>query len=141
MKDELKPQFNAYLDRLRERGKESHIHSRHQMIGLMIADTLEDQKHKALYIKMARDENGEKMLYLAKSIAENSSVVNKGAYFMRVWQLENAFSRPSSSPRRVSPKPSRAKKEKRESSPKKSVKKKKPTKKKKNGTRNSKKSE
>ena len=89
MDEEPKQQFNTYLDRLRERAKESRVHSRHQMIGLMIADTLGDQKHKALYIKMARDENGEKMLYLAKSIADNSKVVNKGAYFMRVWQLEN----------------------------------------------------
>jgi hypothetical protein len=83
------PQFNAYLDRIRERAKKSRIHSRHQMIGLMVADTLEDQAHKALYIKMARDENGEKMLYMAKSIAENSKVKNKGAYFMKVWRLEN----------------------------------------------------
>jgi hypothetical protein len=90
MDGDSKPQFNAYLDKIRERAKKSRIHSRHQMIGLMVADTLEDQGHKALYIKMARDENGEKMLYMAKSIAENPKIENKGAYFMKLWRLENS---------------------------------------------------
>ncbi|MFA4999451.1 MAG: hypothetical protein WC519_01860 [Parcubacteria group bacterium] len=84
---ENKPQFNAYLDKIRERAKKSRIHSRHQMIGLMVADALGDNNHKSLYIKMAREENGEKMLYMAKSIAENPRVKNKGAYFMRIWRL------------------------------------------------------
>ncbi len=82
-----KPQFNAYLDKIRERAKKSRVHSRHQMIGLMIADALGDPSHKSLYIKMARDENSEKMLYLAKAIAENIRIKNKGAYFMKVWRL------------------------------------------------------
>ena len=122
MEDGSKPQFNAYLDRIRERAKESHIHSRHQMIGLMVADALEDSAHKALYIKMARDENGEKMLYMAKSIAENSKVENKGAYFMKVWRMEN----------KATPKKTIVKKKKstKSSSPKK-----------KNGSRNGKKPE
>ncbi|MCK9187240.1 MAG: hypothetical protein PHH27_02860 [Candidatus Colwellbacteria bacterium] len=84
-----KTQFDSYLDKIRERSKKSRIHSKHQMIGLMVAETLDDPKHKALYIKMARDNNGEKMLYIAKSIADNPKVKNKGAYFMRLWQLEN----------------------------------------------------
>ncbi len=87
MSDGLKLQFNAYLDRIQERAKKSRIHSRHQMIGLMVADILRDPTYKSLYIKMARDENGEKMLYIAKSIAENTRIKNKGAYFMRMWQI------------------------------------------------------
>jgi len=133
MSDEPKPQFNAYLDKLRERAKKSHVHSRHQMIGLMIADTLSDQKHKALYIKMARDESGEKMLYLAKSIAENSKVENKGAYFMRMWQLENKSHPIKNNKTKVVSK----KKSSLSSSTKKSAKKKSITK---NATRNDKKS-
>jgi len=84
-----KPQFNAYLDKIKERAKKNRIHSRHQMIGLMVAETLGDNDHKSLYIKMAREENGEKMLYTAKSIAENPRVKNKGAYFMKVWRLNS----------------------------------------------------
>jgi len=87
MSDNLRLQFNTYLDKIRERAKKNRIHSRHQMIGLMIADTLRDPSHKSLYIKMARDENGEKMLYIAKSIAENIRIKNKGAYFMKMWQI------------------------------------------------------
>jgi len=87
MSDSLKLQFSTYLDKMRERAKKNRIHSRHQMIGLMVADTLRDPAHKSLYIKMARDENGEKMLYIAKSIAENTRIKNKGAYFMRMWQI------------------------------------------------------
>lgn len=107
MEGNSKPQFNAYLDRIRERAKKSRIHSRHQMIGLMVADALGDQGHKALYIKMARDENGEKMLYMAKSIAENSKVENKGAYFMKVWRLENKISKEKPAPSPSSPRLSR----------------------------------
>lgn len=148
-----KPQFNAYLDRLRERAKKSRIHSRHQMIGLMVADTLSDSAHKALYIKMARDENGEKMLYMAKSIAENSRVENKGAYFMKVWRLENKLypttssnieiinkkNSPSPSSRRVLSKTSTVKEEKQKTDTK--NKKLKTPKKKQNGPHNNKKPE
>jgi peptide deformylase len=88
MSQEEKQPFNSYLEKIKERTKKSRVYSRHQMIGLMIADILEDRSHKALYMKMARTENGEKMLYMAKSIAENPKVNNKGAYFMRLWQLE-----------------------------------------------------
>lgn len=85
---EEKQSFASYLERIKERAKKSRIYSRHQMIGLMVADILEDSPHKALYMKIARAGNGEKMLYIAKSVAENSKVKNKGAYFMRLWQLE-----------------------------------------------------
>ncbi len=92
MEGEIKPQFSAYLDKIRERAKKSRVHSRHQMIGLMIADILGDPSHKSLYIKMARDENSEKMLYIAKTIAENVRIKNKGAYFMKMWHLSDSSS-------------------------------------------------
>ena len=87
MEDNAKSQFDAYIDKIKGRAKKSRVHSRHQMIGLMIADILGDPTHKSLYIKMARDENSEKMLYMAKSVAENSRIKNKGAYFMKIWHL------------------------------------------------------
>jgi hypothetical protein len=95
MEKEEKPQFNNYLDKIRERAKKSRVHSRHQMIGLMVAEALGDKTHLALYMKMAREgSNGERMLYMAKSIAENSKINNKGAYFMRLWQLEREKLKP-----------------------------------------------
>ena len=78
-----------YKELLRKRAKESKVYSSHQMIGLMIAEVLEDREHKALYIKLAKNEDSDKLLRLAKSVAEKKDVRNKGAYFMRAWQMEN----------------------------------------------------
>ncbi|MCL4400302.1 hypothetical protein M1506_03450 [Patescibacteria group bacterium] len=73
-----------YLEELKKRKKESHVHKKYQMIGLMLSEILEDDKHKALYIKLAKERDEEELLTLAKSIAEKKDVNSKGAYFMRV---------------------------------------------------------
>jgi len=75
---------NAYLKELEKRGKKSKIYTRHQLIGLEIAEILEDEKHKSLYIKLAKEKNPETLLELAKSVAERKKVKNKGAYFMKI---------------------------------------------------------
>jgi|SRR3989344_2167736 len=77
----------AYLDTLRERAKTSHVYRKYQLIGLLISQILEDEKHKALYIKLAKEHDEERLLALAKDIAERKNIQNKGAYFMRVWQI------------------------------------------------------
>jgi len=69
---------------LEKRGKKSKIYTRHQLIGLEIAEILEDEKHKSLYIKLAKEKNPETLLELAKSVAERKKVKNKGAYFMKI---------------------------------------------------------
>jgi len=73
---------NEYLDELKKRSKESHVHRDYQLIGLELADILEDRKHKSLYIKLAKTHNVSMLLIMAKSIAEKKDVKNKGAYFM-----------------------------------------------------------
>lgn len=77
-----------YIDELRERGKTSRVYREHQLIGLIVAQVLDDEKHKSLYIKLAREYGSEKMLQLAKSVAERERVKNKGAYFMRMLEIE-----------------------------------------------------
>ena len=77
-----------YMEELRRRAKESRVYSKHQSVGLEIAEILGDAKHKALYIKLAKENNQENLLVLAKSIAENATVRNKGAYFMKVLSEE-----------------------------------------------------
>jgi len=72
----------AYLELLKKRKKESRIYRKHQLIGLEIASLLDDERHKTLYIKMAKEHNAEKLLSLAKEIAERKNVLRKGAYFM-----------------------------------------------------------
>jgi hypothetical protein len=71
-----------YLKELHQRAKESHVYRKYQMIGLTIAETLSDEKHKSLYIKLAKENDGEKLLRLAKDVADRKGVKNKGAYFM-----------------------------------------------------------
>ncbi len=73
-----------YLASLKERGKESRVYKKYQMTGLMLAEILGDNAHKALYIKLAKDHDEEKLVRLAKDIAEKKNIRNKGAYFMRM---------------------------------------------------------
>ena len=71
-----------YFEKLKTRKKESHVYRRYQLIGLQIAELLRDKPHKALYIKLAKERNPEKLLELAKSVAEREHIEKKGAYFM-----------------------------------------------------------
>jgi hypothetical protein len=73
-----------YLEELARRAKESHVYRKYQLIGLEISQILNDPKHKALYIKLAKEKNGDALMRLAKDIAERKNVKNKGAYFMRL---------------------------------------------------------
>lgn len=75
---------NDYLDNLKKRGKESRVYRKHQLIGLEIADILNDRAHKTLYIKLAKEQNADQLLGLAKRVAEKKDVESKGAYFMRI---------------------------------------------------------
>jgi len=77
--------FNEeYLKEMKKRAKESHVYRKYQMTGLLLADILGDREHKALYIKLAKERDEETLMALAKGIAGNKNVKNKGAYFMRV---------------------------------------------------------
>jgi len=74
----------SYLKKLKQRGKESHVYRKYQLLGLEIAQILKDEKHKSLYIKLAKERGGEKLMQIAKDVAERREVRNKGAYFMRI---------------------------------------------------------
>ena len=45
-----------YVAELKRRGKESHVYKKYQLIGLEISQILGDEKHKALYIKLAKEQ-------------------------------------------------------------------------------------
>ncbi len=79
-----------YLKELRRRAKESHVYRKYQLMGLAIAETLKDEKHKSLYIKLAKNLGGERLLKLAKEVAERRDVKNRGAYFMAVLKASQA---------------------------------------------------
>ncbi len=73
---------SAYIKELKRRAAASRVYRKHQLLGLLIAQTLKDERHKSLYIKLAKERGGERLLTLAKEIAEKRNVKNRGAYFM-----------------------------------------------------------
>jgi hypothetical protein len=77
-----------YLSSLKERRGKKRITKNHQLIGLEIADLLDDRAHKALYIKLAKGNDEQKLRGLAKNIAGRKDVKNKGAYFMRMFYMK-----------------------------------------------------
>ncbi|HEY4496649.1 MAG TPA: hypothetical protein VI432_00685 [Candidatus Paceibacterota bacterium] len=77
-----------YLELLKKRSKESRVYSPHQMVGLLIAEILGDEDHKSLYMRLAKNNNHDALIKLAKSVADRKNIKNKGAYFMRLWKSE-----------------------------------------------------
>ncbi len=98
-----------YLKQLKEREKKSHVYTEFQLLGLEIADILKDRKHKALYIKLAKNGNGRELLAIAKDVADRSTVKNKGAYFMAI-VTDKKEEKPKSEIYRSSPQPALKKK-------------------------------
>ena len=80
-----------YLAELKRRAKESHVYRKYQLIGLEISQLLADEKHKALYIKLAKERNGDRLMGIAKDIADRTNIKNKGAYFMAVLKDESGL--------------------------------------------------
>jgi hypothetical protein len=77
-----------YLATLSKRAKETRAYTPHQAAGTEIAEILDDEKHIALYIKLAKDYDSSRLIALAKDVASRKDVKNRGAYFMRVWQIK-----------------------------------------------------
>jgi hypothetical protein len=73
---------------LKRRAKDSHVYRKYQLFGLEISQILNDEKHKALYIKLAKERNAERLLQLAKEVAEKKDVKNRGAYFMALLKAD-----------------------------------------------------
>jgi len=73
-----------FLEKLKKRGSESHVYRNYQLVGLEIAKTLQDEKHKALYMKLAKERDSGELMRIAKDIASRHHIQNKGAYFMKI---------------------------------------------------------
>jgi hypothetical protein len=86
-----------YIRELRQRAEKSRVYRKYQAVGLMIAEILSDRAHASLYIKLAKEKGGEKLLQLAKDVAGRKGVKNKGAYFMYclLHQKKNGARNPS----------------------------------------------
>lgn len=79
-----------YIKLLKDRAKESKVYSEHQATGLLLAEILEDEPHKSLYIKLAKENKSDYLLKLAKSVADRAGVKNMGAYFMKLLKKESS---------------------------------------------------
>ncbi len=79
----------VYLEELTRLGKESHVYRKYQLIGLEVSEILGDERHKALYIKLAKERGTDRILALAKDVATRGEVKNKGAYFMAILAQES----------------------------------------------------
>lgn len=77
-----------YLNVIKERTKKVRVHKKFQFTGLAIAQLLDDEKHKSLYIRLAKKYDEQKLITIAKNVAERKNIKNKGAYFMRVFYRE-----------------------------------------------------
>lgn len=64
---------------------DKYISREFQTFGMHLAETLDDMKHKSLYMKLAKTVH-RSVLEKALSFACDSSAKNKGALFM--WKLE-----------------------------------------------------
>ena len=76
----------SYFELLEERRTKGRVTTEHQLIGLTIAELLRDEGHKSLYIKLAKENDSDLLLGIAKDIAEREGIENPGAYFMKVFQ-------------------------------------------------------
>jgi hypothetical protein len=74
----------TYVEKLKQRAKDSHVYRKFQLMGLEISQILGDEKHKALYIKLAQQGDGDDLMKIAKDVAERKNIQNKGAYFMKI---------------------------------------------------------
>ena len=72
------------MDELKRRSGESRVYSEHQLMGLLIAEVLQDEEHRSLYMKLAKSNDADTLLKIAKDVAERPNVENKGAYFMKI---------------------------------------------------------
>lgn len=77
--------IEEYWKNLENRSETSKVYKSYQLIGLQIADILEDRSHKALYIKLAKTHDNQRLLETAKDVAGRKDVANKGAYFMSIF--------------------------------------------------------
>lgn len=64
---------------------DKYVSREFQTFGLHIAETLDDYKHKSLYIKLAKTVH-RSILEQALSFVSDSNATNKGALFM--WKLK-----------------------------------------------------
>ena len=81
---EIEMETEDFLETLRKRARQSKVYRSYQLTGLEISQLLEDEQHKALYIKLAKEGSADRLLALAKEVRDRKNVKKRGAYFMKL---------------------------------------------------------
>lgn len=82
--EDLKNISKEYIKTLAKRAKESKVYKPFQSTGLMLAEILDDPKHKAIYIRLCKIYDNQELIIKARDVAERRGIKNMGAYFMKM---------------------------------------------------------
>jgi hypothetical protein len=82
--ENLKNISGDYIKTLAKRARESKVYKPFQSTGLMLAEILDDQRNKAIYMRLSKIYDNQELIGKARDIAERKSIENKGAYFMKM---------------------------------------------------------
>lgn len=80
-----------YIEKLEKRAQSNRIVKEFQDTALYIAELLNDKKHTALYMKLAKQHPKQLLMRIAASVAERGHIDRKGAYFMKILKEEGHF--------------------------------------------------
>ncbi len=92
--ENLKNISGDYIKTLAKRARESRVYKPFQSTGLMLAEILDDQKHKAIYMRLCKIYDNQELIRKARDVAERKSIENKGAYFMKMLKEVGKISHP-----------------------------------------------
>jgi len=82
--ENLKNISGDYLKTLAKRAKGSKVYKQFQSTGLMLAEILDDQENKAIYMRLCKIYDNQELIIKARDVAERRGITNMGAYFMKM---------------------------------------------------------
>ncbi|MHB9019354.1 MAG: hypothetical protein ACYC3G_00550 [Minisyncoccota bacterium] len=82
--ENLKDISKEYIKTLAKRAKESKVYKPFQATGLMLAEILDDQENKAIYMRLCKIYDNQELIIKARDVAERKGITNMGAYFMKM---------------------------------------------------------
>ena len=92
--ENLKNISGDYLKTLAKRAKGSKVYKQFQSTGLMLAEILDDQENKAIYMRLCKIYDNQELIIKARDVAERRGITNMGAYFMKMIKDVRKLERP-----------------------------------------------
>ena len=82
--EDIKNISREYIKTLSKRARASKVYKEFQSTGLMLAEILDDQENKAIYMRLCKIYDNQELIIKARDVAERRSITNMGAYFMKM---------------------------------------------------------